>query len=88
MLHFSRLLTTDNYGTTHSKVPSLPMDQSKKEKEAMREWWAENKEVQKLERKIDKVYEAFKEYCVQAELPPINKYIFRTYIRKHGYCNS
>ena len=64
------------------------MERSKQEKEVMRVWWTENSTTYLSERKIDKVYEAYKAYCEECGEVAINKYIFRTYIRKHGYCNS
>lgn len=65
------------------------MQKENAQKELMRNWWNQHKSDYLLERSIDKVYEAFQSFATTTlEFPPINKYIFRTYIRKNGYNNS
>ena len=55
----------------------------------MEEFWRKKKLECMTIRSIDAVYDLYKEYCKANNITiVINKYIFRTYIRKNGYCNS
>ena len=55
----------------------------------MREFWAKNKDKCLTIRSIDAVYEEYLEYLKEKNINDhINRYIFRTYIRKNGYNNS
>jgi hypothetical protein len=69
------------------------MDKIKFQREQTRQFWQEQKNIIEKEPSIDKVYELFKYYNKNPQknptnIVPINKYIFRTMIRKMGYKNS
>lgn len=73
------------------------MEKQNEQKRIMREFWKKNKERFAQIRSIDKVYEDYVSHLKELKssdpnkpiiTEPINKYIFRTYIRKNGYCNS
>lgn len=66
------------------------MEVSNRQKQLVREWWETNRDTYLTERSIDKVYKDFQTYHTESAIsdPPMNKYIFRTYIRKNGYKNS
>ncbi len=51
-------------------------------------FWNKNKDELCQERSIKKVYSSYKGYCEEQQSEVTNEYIFRTYIRKNGYCNS
>lgn len=66
------------------------MQEINEERRIMRLFWTLNKKECLNIRSINEVYNKFCEYTKKENITskPINKYIFRTYIRKNGYCNS
>lgn len=65
------------------------MERDKKNRQNMKLFWSKNKERCQLIRSIDTVYEEYLTYLKNEGIDDrINKYIFRTYIRKNGYNNS
>jgi hypothetical protein len=68
------------------------MDERIGQRKVMVDFWRKSREMCCTIRSIDAVYEEFMKYyqTVDALYPPINKYIFRTYIRKpeNGYQNT
>lgn len=78
------------------------MDEIIHQRIVMREWWNDHHKQYKLEKSIKKIYSDFSLYAKNlppivlekfADKPPktydpINEFIFRTYIRKHGGYNN
>lgn len=67
------------------------MDREIKQRIIMRSFWQNNKEQNLSIKSIDMVYKNYLEYLEKnnpSNIPAMNKYIFRTYIRKNGYNNS
>jgi hypothetical protein len=58
------------------------------ERESARQFWDQYKQECLSIKSIKDVFSRYKNYCRNHHLPILNEYIFRTYIRKHGYCNS
>ena len=57
----------------------------------MIEFWKEHKVKCLKIRSINIVYDEFLEYYKNKNnvmYPPLNKYVFRAFIRKNGYCNN
>ena len=68
------------------------MEIENKQKRSVREFWQVHSESMKPIAKIDDIYIHYLEFINQnkthilfSNVPPINKYIFRTMIRKMGY---
>ena len=51
-------------------------------------FWCRYKEECLQIRSIKEVYQKYKQFATENNLLVLNEYIFRTYIRKHGYCNT
>lgn len=65
------------------------MEKANEDKKIMREFWSKHKDECCLIRSIDAVYDKYLEYLKEIKMErAINRYIFRTYIRKNGYCNT
>lgn len=66
------------------------MDKHVAQRELAVDFWKENKKRCLEIRSIDKVYDEFLKYYNEnnCNCSPLNKYVFRTFIRKNGYCNS
>ncbi len=58
------------------------------ERSSMRLFWNEYKRECLEVKSIDEVFERYSQFTKNRDLPSINKYIFRTFIRKNGYSNS
>lgn len=61
------------------------MDQRKSERASAVQFWTECKDECTSIRSVKAVFTKYKQYAEERELPVLNEYIFRTYIRKHGY---
>lgn len=71
------------------KYDIITMDKHNEDRKNMLNFWNKNKERCMLIRSIDAVYEEYLAYLKSINVESkINRYIFRTYIRKNGYCNS
>ena len=64
------------------------MSQRISERESVRSFWNEYKDECIPIRSIKQVFTKYKDWCSTHQHPMLNEFIFRTYIRKHGYCNS
>lgn len=64
------------------------MSQRISERESAKKFWAEHKQDYLSTRSIKAVFQAYKEYTIAHDLPLLNEYLFRTFIRKNGYNNS
>jgi hypothetical protein len=66
------------------------MDKQIAQRKLATEFWEKNKEKCLTITSIDEVYNEFLKYYNENknDYAPLNKYIFRTFIRKNGYCNS
>lgn len=77
--------------TTHqpeSKKTPGNMSQRISERESAKEFWSRHKQDYLSTRSIKEVFSAYKQYTLDNNLPLLNEYLFRTFIRKNGYCNS
>lgn len=63
------------------------MDQRKSERNSAREFWKLYQESGSYNPSIKQVFKQYKTWAQEQNLPILNEYIFRTYIRRHGYCN-
>jgi len=66
------------------------MQRETAQKDSVRTFWHTNSSTLKDIKSIDEIYKQYVAYVHEGSLvvPPINKYIFRTMIRKLGYKNS
>lgn len=64
------------------------MYKRKEELDSMKQFWNDNKIKCLSEPKVDIIFQTYLNWCDEKELSPINKYIFRAYIRRHGYKNG
>jgi hypothetical protein len=70
------------------------MDEHREQHGNVAEFWKKNKEECCKIIKIDEVYDKYIIFHTENKeqkgykYNPMNRYIFRTYIRKNGYCNS
>lgn len=64
------------------------MHKENQQKSYLHLFWKKEANSCKHIKSIDAVYSIYSDFIKQYNSPPINKYIFRTYIRKHGYSNS
>ena len=65
------------------------MEKHNEDRKHLVAFWKKNKDKCAEIRSIDAVYGVYLEYLKTIDVEQsINKYIFRTYIRKNGYCNS
>lgn len=65
------------------------MDKHREDRKNMKAFWNKHGERCMTIRSIDAVYEEYLKYLKENNITStINRYIFRTYIRKNGYCNS
>lgn len=62
------------------------MDKKSQDRIHMVSFWKKNKMNYTMTKSIDAIYDDYLTYIEELNLSgPINKYIFRTYIRKNGY---
>jgi hypothetical protein len=61
------------------------MEQRKAERESAKLFWETHKVECRSIRSVKEVYQKYKAYTEQHNMATLNEYIFRTYIRKHGY---
>jgi transposase-like protein len=64
------------------------MNQRISERESAKAFWEEFKDECSPIRSIKQVFAKYKDWCSTHQHPMLNEFIFRTYIRKHGYCNT
>jgi len=64
------------------------MEKRISERESAKQFWNKNKDDCLSIRSIKKVFSLYKTYALENDLPLLNEFIFREYIRKHGYCNT
>ena len=64
------------------------MEQRISERDSAKQFWNTKKEECLPIRSIKEVFTLYKTYALENDLPLLNEFIFRTYIRKHGYCNT
>lgn len=58
------------------------MEEIKTKREYMRKFWDENYTLNRHIRSVKQVFANYKAWCVAENVPVINEYVFRTYIRK------
>lgn len=64
------------------------MEKRSSQRQSATDFWRKNKAECLGIKSVKEVFQKYKAYCVQEKMECLNEYIFRTYIRKNGYCNS
>lgn len=90
MIHPDRQQSSSNPQQPNPKPKKTPGNMSVRisERESAKKFWSEHKQDYLSTRSIKAVFQAYKEYTIIHDLPLLNEYLFRTFIRKNGYNNS
>lgn len=58
------------------------------EKQSMKDFWEMNGKNYREERSVKKIFAEYKQFCQEKGVRMINEYVFREWIRRHGYVNG